>query len=122
MGFDLQCDDVSPDQFVAISRGVLEPKLIPFAYGVKRVVTENQELNGLPIQVLGVSRPFVIGRFVHNEKPVIVDMRTVKLAKLDDGYVAAVIAMKRLGEEKSKCDANADNPPPPDLIAELVPA
>lgn len=121
MGFKLQADDLAVDQLVAVSRGPMEEKAIPYAYGVRRLTAENPDMNGMPLKIVGVSLPFIIGQFVHNQKPIVLDVRTIELARVNDEYAAAIKSFSGFGVASDDSSKQGDDPPPPDLIAEVVP-
>lgn len=110
MGFHLSQDDLEAGIFVAITRGPTDVRIIPHASGVELVPSENSESNGLPIYLLGVSRPFAFGRFVHTGRPIVLDSRTVELTKLDESYVEAI---------RSQCAGQCGGQAGP-LVAEIV--
>ena len=102
MGTILAADDLSPEMFVAV-HSLRRPTLVarcrgPQIVDIHEAPPATPVPPGLPLQVLGLSLPFVACSVLepggYFGGPVIVDLRAVRLTRLSPDFVAAVQAFE----------------------------
>lgn len=90
MGTPLESDDIRVGQFVMITDG---PLLLQCRHESDGVITDTwaqeRSLEGMPLRVIAVDRPFILVDVVGFGARKIIDTRTTPLATASQEYVAA---------------------------------
>ena len=94
----LVADDLAPEMFVTVhsvrQQGTRVQRHGPHEFEVHEVVAPVSP--GLPLQVLGISLPFVVCSVLNpgggHSGPVIIDLRTVCLARVAPQFIDAIVA------------------------------
>lgn len=79
-------DDLTPGQMLTVLRG--RQHTCPCGCGGTGPDSYRQ-LKGVPLVVLSVNLPYLIGGMVHGQVNVVIDVRECELCAVSDGYVEA---------------------------------
>lgn len=127
----LKADDISVGDIVAISRGPMSRGRGFFSYGDEAV--EAEHLNGVPLEVLAISLPFIavrslapfsvsyFGRDANAGTKLTIDYRKVRLVRISQEFADAISPMRK-GERgqdgrPQQSSKDRDRPTPKDVGA-----
>lgn len=109
----MHIEDIGVGDHIMIVRGVTKPKQRSSPFGFPLFDSgeeiEDDSKNGIPIKVLAINAPFVLGQMMgaENQQGMVIDVRKMQLTKCGGDYIAAFdqlldAARERIAEQRQR--------------------
>lgn len=93
----LDPEDIQSGMFAMVHHGAdaVASQILPGGIVMTREFEVDQDIKGIPLAVLAVSLPYVVGALIPGGSERVIDIRDVQLMRVEPAYVAAFAAMRK---------------------------